>query len=448
MVADALAGKIDLIITKSVSRFARNTVDSLTTIRELKEHGVECYFEKENIWTFDSKGELLISLMSSIAQEESRSISENVRWGKRKSMADGNVSVAYSKFLGYDKGPDGELVVNPEQAALVRRIYSMFLRGYTICQIANTLTDEGIPTSAGKKQWRRCGVLYILTNEKYKGDALLQKTYVPNFLTKRAKMNQGEIQQYYVKDNHEAIIEPEVFDHVQRMISAGGRGSRKSGVSILAGKICCGDCGGYFGQKVWHSTDKYRRVIWRCNQKYEKGDKKCSTPHLTEEQVKKLFVKALNELIMRRDGIISGYDEVLKTAFSTEMQENRVRVIETEMAELETQNEELIEKNATVALDQDEYREQRDAIVARYESLGTEYNQLMQEINDKSLRRDAISRFRHEFEQLEPAEEFNEMQWISMLEQVTVYSKERIVFEFRDGSEITLSTNSLSTTAL
>lgn len=129
MVADALAGKIDLIVTKSVSRFARNTVDSLTTIRQLKEHGTECYFEKENIWTFDSKGEPLITIMSSLAQEESRSISENCTWGQRKRMADGKVSVPFSRFLGYDRGENGELVVNPEQAEIVKRIYTEFLQG-------------------------------------------------------------------------------------------------------------------------------------------------------------------------------------------------------------------------------------------------------------------------------------------------------------------------------
>ena len=142
MVSDALAGKIDLIITKSVSRFARNTVDSLTTVRALKEKGVEVYFEKENIWTFDAKGELLITIMSSLAQEEARSISENVTWGHRKRFADGKVTVPFSRFLGYDKGEDGNLVVNPEQAALVRRIYDMFLDGMSIGSIARTLTKR------------------------------------------------------------------------------------------------------------------------------------------------------------------------------------------------------------------------------------------------------------------------------------------------------------------
>ena len=153
MVADALAGKIDLIITKSVSRFARNTVDSLTTIRKLKEHCAEVYFEKENIWTFDSKGELLLTIMSSLAQEENRSISENCTWGQRKRFADGKVTVPFKRFLGYDMGPDRNLVVNPEQAKLVKRIYGMFLLGKSPFQIASSLTEEGIPPPGGKDHW-------------------------------------------------------------------------------------------------------------------------------------------------------------------------------------------------------------------------------------------------------------------------------------------------------
>lgn len=219
MVADALAGKIDLIITKSVSRFARNTVDSLTTIRSLKEHNVECYFEKENIWTFDGKGELLLTIMSSLAQEESRSISENCTWGQRKRFADGKVTVPFKRFLGYDMGPDHNLVVNPEQAKLVKRIYGMFLQGQSPFQIARTLTEEGIPSPGGKDHWNPSNIKSILTNEKYKGDALLQKSFTVDFLTKKKKTNEGEIPQYYVKDNHEAIIDPDTFEMVQTLMA-------------------------------------------------------------------------------------------------------------------------------------------------------------------------------------------------------------------------------------
>ena len=185
MITDALDGKIDLIITKSVSRFARNTVDSLSTIRKLKEHNVECYFEKENIWTFDGKGELLISIMSSLAQEESRSISENVTWGHRKRFAEGRITMCYSSFLGYRKGDDGLPEIVPEEAEIVRYIFSQFIMGQTLYKIAAELTAQGIPTPGGKQKWAIGTIKNILTNEKYKGDALIQKSYTTDFLTKK-----------------------------------------------------------------------------------------------------------------------------------------------------------------------------------------------------------------------------------------------------------------------
>ncbi len=215
MMQDALDGKIDLIITKSVSRFARNTVDSLTAIRQLKEHGVECYFEKENIWTFDAKGELLITIMSSLAQEESRSISENTRWGMRKAFQNGKVFVPFRHFLGYDRGANGELQVNHKEAETVRLIYQLFLEGQTFYRIAAELTRRQIPTPYGKRIWNDRTVKSILQNEKYRGDALLQKQYSRDFLDRGMRKNHGEVPQYYIKGNHEAIIEPQIFEAAQ-----------------------------------------------------------------------------------------------------------------------------------------------------------------------------------------------------------------------------------------
>lgn len=215
MIRDALAGKIDLIVTKSVSRFARNTVDSLTTIRKLKEAGCECFFQKENIMTFDSKGELLITIMSSLAQEESRSISENVTWGQRKRFSDGKVSIPYGQFLGYCKGADGLPEIVPEEAEIVKRIYREFLQGKSTNAIAAMLTEEGIPTPGKRTVWQRATVESILRNEKYKGSALLQKSFTVDFLTKKTKVNEGEVPQYYVEDSHPAIIEPWEWEQFQ-----------------------------------------------------------------------------------------------------------------------------------------------------------------------------------------------------------------------------------------
>lgn len=188
MIADAVRGKIDLIITKSVSRFARNTVDTLTTVRQLKDKSVEVYFEKENIYTMDSKGELLITIMSSLAQEESRSISENVTWGQRKRFADGKVSLPYGQFLGYEKGDDGLPKIVESEAKTVRLIYRLFLEGKTPSGIAKHLTINHILTPSGKKKWQPSTVESILTNEKYKGDAVLQKTFTVDFLPRKRRL--------------------------------------------------------------------------------------------------------------------------------------------------------------------------------------------------------------------------------------------------------------------
>lgn len=248
MVEDALGGKIDLIITKSVSRFARNTVDSLTTIRKLKEKGIEVYFEKENIWSLDAKGELLLTIMSSLAQEEARNISENTTWGHRKRFADGKYSLNYNRFLGYDRGPNGGLVINKEQAETVRFIFRSYLSGLSTCAIAKELMAKGIKAPGGGDKWYWNTIRGILSNEKYKGDALLQKTYTADYLTKKLKVNNGEVPQYYIEDDHEAIISPEVFDWVQIEIARRSKSEKKfSGVSMITvskaripRKLACG----------------------------------------------------------------------------------------------------------------------------------------------------------------------------------------------------------------
>ncbi len=436
MIADALAGKIDLIITKSVSRFARNTVDSLSTIRKLKEHNIECYFEKENIWTFDSKGELLLTIMSSLAQEESRSISENVTWGQRKRMADGKVSFAYSRFLGLDKDKEtGKIVVVPEQAETVRLIFKLFLEGMTPHSIAAELTKRGIKTPGGKDVWNQQTVRRMLSNEKYKGDALLQKEFTVDFLQKKMKKNEGEVPQYYVEGNHEAIISPAVFDMVQAELARRKHGgSRYSGVSIFSNKIKCGDCGGWYGSKVWHSTDQYRKVIYRCNRKYK--DEKCQTPHVTEEEIKAMFIKAYNELISERKEIIANAEIIRKTLCTTDTMLAEKQQLEDEILVLVEMTQNLVAENARVAQDQEEYQKRYDSLVLRYETAKKNYDELAAKIEQKEARGERIQRFIKILrEQDGIITEFDDALWGSMVEFVTIGKECRSV-TFKDGTEI------------
>ncbi|MBC8061330.1 MAG: recombinase family protein [Clostridiaceae bacterium] len=312
MIEECKAGKIDVIITKSISRFARNTLDCLNFVRMLKELGVEVIFEKENIRTLDSKGEVLLTILSSLAQDESRSISENSTWGIRRKYEQGKVSVNYTKFLGYEKGEDGNLAINEKQAKVVRRIYTDYLDGKGTNRIAKELENEGVLNWNGKAKWYESTIRTMLINEKYKGDALLQKTYTVDFLTKKRVKNKGEIPKYYVEESHPAIIDKEIWEAVQLEIARRRAFAEKYGIVKLdyatvdnpfAGRVICGCCGSTFGRKVWNSTDeRLRRVVWRCNKKYEvKGKKSCENGHIDDKVLYKVFVEAFNAMVENKE---------------------------------------------------------------------------------------------------------------------------------------------------
>ncbi|HCA29758.1 MAG TPA: recombinase family protein, partial [Ruminococcaceae bacterium] len=238
MIEDCRKGKIDLIITKSVSRFSRNNLDCLLYVRELKELGIPIIFEKEGINTLQVSSELLITLFSGLSQSESESISMNVKMGKRQSAKKGNVAFSYASFLGYRRGADGKPEIIPEEAEIIKRIYNSYIAGESLNDIAKALTADEILTPRGNAKWSGKGVLSILSNEKYKGDALLQKTYIADCITKKSKRNNGELPQYYVENNHPAIIERQMFDRVQEEIArrAGKRKVKEVGTKTEQGK--------------------------------------------------------------------------------------------------------------------------------------------------------------------------------------------------------------------
>ncbi|MDD3193797.1 MAG: recombinase family protein [Oscillospiraceae bacterium] len=437
MVRDALNGKIDLIVTKSVSRFARNTVDSLTTVRKLKEHGTEIYFEKENIYTFDSKGELLITIMSSLAQEESRSISENVTWGQRKRFADGKVSMPYKQFLGYEKGDDGTPVVNEEEAVIVRLIYRLFLEGKTPAGICRYLDAQGVPTPSGKQKWSQTTVNSMLSNEKYKGDALLQKRFTVDFLMKKMKTNEGEVPQYYVEHSHEAIISPVEWDMVQAEIARRKTlGRAYSGNSIFSSKLVCGDCGGFFGQKVWHSTDAYRKVIWRCNSKF-KGENKCATPHLDVETIQQKFLIAYNRLMENRDGIVSDCELMRRTLSDCTALDTEIDRLTEEIEVVAEMVKACVKENASAAQSQEDYTKKYNALVKRYEKATKWVDELSAKRTRKQDRDRELRLFIESIkEQPLVLEEWNERLWVGLLEKATVFHDGRMVFEFKNGTWI------------
>ena len=408
---------------------------AMASLTRLKEHGTECYFEKENIWTFDGKGELLLTIMSSLAQEESRSISENCTWGQRKRFADGKVTVPFGRFLGYDRGEDGNLVVNPEQAKLVRRIYGLFLTGMSPTLIARTLTNEGIPTPSGKEKWYATSIKSILTNEKYKGDALLQKSYTTDFLTKKTKKNEGEIPQYYVKGNHEAIIDEKTFALVQTKMAARTKGqNRISSVSIFSSKIKCGDCGSWYGSKVWHSTDKYRRVIWQCNHKFD--GEKCTTPTLTEDEMKRLFLQAANIAITEREELISVFESYMAPKLATDALERELAEVETELNVVSGLIDNCIHENARIALNQTAYQEQIAVLEARLNQAEAKKTEVIAEITRRQAKRQEIDQHFQYLRKLDLLTEFRDDDWLAMVDYMTVHRKDEVWVTFKDGSKI------------
>lgn len=307
MITACKRGHIDLIITKSLSRFARNTVDCLETVRLLKANGIGVYFEKENINTLTESSEFLITLFSGFAQAESESLSKNVAWGWRKSAEAGNVYFQYKRMLGYRKGTDGQPEIVPEEAKIIRRIYRRYLAGCSLGQIKQELEQDNIPTAQKVERWSSAVIHNILTNEKYMGDALLQKTYITDCISKKVKKNMGERPMYYVENNHPAIIPRETFDQVQKEMtrrSSKRKVLQKSGKTELgkySGKyaltelLVCGECGSPYKRVTWARNGK-KRIVWRCVSRLEFGTKYChNSPTLDESRLHNAILAAMNE---------------------------------------------------------------------------------------------------------------------------------------------------------
>lgn len=307
MITACKRGHIDLIITKSLSRFARNTVDCLDTVRLLKANGIGVYFEKENINTLTESSEFLITLFSGFAQAESESLSKNVAWGKQKSAEAGKVTFQYKKMLGYRKGADGQPEIVPEEAEIIRRIYHRYLNGCTLGKIKRELEEDGVPTAQGVERWSPSIIHNILTNEKYIGDALLQKTYVTDCINKKVKKNRGERTMYYVENSHPAIVSRDLFNQVQQEMtrrSSKRKVLQKSGKTELgkySGKyaltelLVCGECGSPYKRVTWARNGK-KRIVWRCVSRLEFGTKYCQhSPTLDEGKLHSAILAAMNE---------------------------------------------------------------------------------------------------------------------------------------------------------
>ena len=318
MIADCEAGKVDLVITKSISRFARNTQDCLSYSRKLKGLGIGIIFEKDNISTLDASGELLFTILSSLAQEESRNISENCKWAIRHNFQQGIVRVNTKNFMGYDADKDGNLIINPEQAIIVRRIFREYEEGWTPNEIAGHLNDERIKGVRGKVAWRGATIRGMLTNEKYQGDARLQKTYTVDYLTKKRVKNKGQMEQYYVENSHEGIIPKAEWKAVQMEIKRRADYCEEFGLESLGyalsespftSKIICVKCGKIYRRKRWTNR---QQSFWVCKNRWRKDDKACQGENVREDTLQKAVVIAWNGVVKSRDKLLPTWEAMKK----------------------------------------------------------------------------------------------------------------------------------------
>lgn len=351
--------KIDIVLTKSISRFARNTVDCLNYIRALRELGIAVIFEKENINTLEADSEILITMLGAFAQAESESISANVRWGKRQAMREGKTIIQYNRLYAYEKGEDGKPKIIQEQADVVRSIYDQYLSGASLRMIKDRLEAEQIPNVTGGSQWTITAIRSILTNEKYCGDVLLQKTYISDCISRKVIRNTGQLPMYLVQNHHEGIVERKTFDAVQAEMarrSAGKSPSKKNaptGMTSYASKyalserLVCGECGTLYRRCTWSKQGR-KRIVWRCVSRLDYGTKYChNSPTLDEEPLQKAILAAINSVMSQKSTLIRQIISAMEMELAPVPGESMsLADIERQLGELNDQTRELVAESA------------------------------------------------------------------------------------------------------
>lgn len=440
-------GRIDMIITKSISRFARNTVDCLKYIRLLKDINVDVFFEEQGIHSIEKGSEFYITVYGSIAQSESENISANVRWGKEQSAREGNVSSHYKNFLGYRKGDDGNPEIVPEEAEIIRYIYERFLAGDSYQTIINNLQDRNILTPGGKERWTYGTLHSILTNERYMGDAIINKTYTVDCISKKKKRNNGERAKYYVENNHPAIIDRATFGKVQEEIArrSGLRKVKQVGTKTELGKysskyaltelLVCGECGTPYRRCTWTACGN-KRIVWRCISRLDYGKKRChDSPTMGEEELHRAIMSAVQTVAMKNTKLLQTLKNYIAMIVKCDDSEDRKLEIKVRLAEI---NEEFQKAMSLVSVDDDNNLviEQRlTELIMEKEKLNKELVKYSDEdsVNAQS-KVNEIVRLTDILEN-QPLQ-FNNELIRQMLQCVVVESKDRIKVIFNDGTEI------------
>lgn len=443
MIAACKRGRIDTILTKSLSRFARNTVDCLDTIRMLRARGIGVIFEKENINTLTESSEFLITLFSGFAQAESESLSGNIVRGKLMSMQAGNVPFQYKKLLGYRKGADGKPEIDPEEAKTVRRIYRRYLDGCSLPQIQRELEADRIPTAEGIKRWSRQVLQNILTNERYIGDALLGKTYVLDCISKEVRKNNGERPQYYVENNHEAIVPREWFQRVQEEMTR--RASKRkvmqrhgkteqgkySGKYALSELLVCGECGTPYKRCTWARNGK-KRVVWRCVSRLEFGTKYCHhSPTLDEDRLHAAILEALNEFAQAGSEVKEDMVNFTRLVWAGQAADGASLIsLKQRMSDISAEQALLLDK-VLENMDDPDLNAQLKALMDEKQAVQDQIQTMEQEAAQSENRMSRMAELREWMAQLEVNLEYNDEQVRMAVEQITAVDVETIHIKFR-----------------
>ena len=450
MIRQCKQGKIDIVLTKSISRFARNTVDCLNYVRALKELGIAVIFEKENMNTLEIDSEILITMLGAFAQSESESISANVRWGKRQAMKEGKAIINYKHLYGYRKGADGRPEIIPEQAEIVRKIYDLFLCGTPIRGILEYLSANNIPNISGESQWAKNAVSSILRNEKYCGDVLLQKTYIDDCINKKVKKNTGQLPMYLVQNHHEGIISRETFDAAQAEFARRSAGkspskknaptgrSRYSSKYALSDRLYCGECGTRYQRCTWRNRDGSKRIVWRCVSRVDYGSKYChNSPTLDEEPLHRAILAAINSAVKDEDSIIYN----LKSAMEKELapvagQQLSLSEIDNQIERLNTEFSKVLaeaSKSGDQAAHSDRFRE----IMQKQAALKAQRDEIQGMLAESGKAATHIEQCRQAAETTPSAiTEWDEALIRQVVESVTVETGNEIIVALKSGASI------------
>lgn len=442
LIADCEAKKVDMVITKSISRFARNTADCIETVRKLKALGIAVFFEKENINIMSAESELLMTVLSSIAQEESISTSKNNRWAIQKRFMKGEWKPSYLPY-GYKKDKDGRIIINEEEAAIVKRIYTDYLNGKGTYVIAKELTEEGVPTRKGAEAWGENVVKEILTNEKYYGDMLLQKTFTTDTLPFQRKRNRGQKQCYCIANDHEPIIPKEQAKRVREIMEQ--RKIEKAMVDTdtrkynqrypFSSKIQCGECGSNFKRQIIFKGKPYETVQWCCT-RHIRNRMECSMTAVKDNHIKAAFINLYNKLKSNYDKILTPLAEDLKKLHCGREYESQVRKINKKITELTEQSHVLSRLRSKGYLDSVLFIEQSNLITKQLCEAKKQRSKLFEHsgFNDEAARTEELIAFLKKQDDF--MESFDESIFSLMVEKIIVRSKLEIAFRLINGLEL------------